>query len=114
METDFDLFGDMQTIPVGLRPHDDIVSQLNKLDYNLLGCRVGTVWKVCKRDQKIKCLVEFADLPQTPARVFDPKRGHRTPDYLLIIPASTPVFPNISALVGTSRMGLVRMTVLLE
>lgn len=113
IDTDLDLFGNLSTIPVGLKHNEDIVSQLKRLDYNLLGCKVGTVWKVIKKEQIIKCLVEFADLPQTPQRVFDPKRGHRIPDYLLILPESAPVFRNLSSLVVTSKLGLVRVTVIL-
>ncbi len=113
LSTDFDIFGDPPTIPIGLKPNEDIVSQLNKLDYNLLGCKVGTVWKVSKRSDKpkLKRLVEFADLPQTPSRVFDPKRGHRQVDYLLIIPSNVPIY---SSMMNTDKLGLIRVTHMIE
>ena len=52
-----DLFGEVLTIPIGLRPNEDVVTQLSKLDYGLIGCRVGTVWKVNKGVGKVKKLV---------------------------------------------------------
>lgn len=108
LEEGCDWFGDdVNTIPIELRPNEDIVNQLSKLDYNLLGCRVGTVWKVIKAEKKIKQLIEFADLPQTPTRVFDFKRGHRIPDYLLVLPEDTPVYRSRgSSLMEAKRLGL--------
>lgn len=52
--TDFDIYGEAPTIPIGLKPKEDIVNQLKKIDYNLLGCKVGTVWKVSKSESKPK------------------------------------------------------------
>lgn len=88
------------------------MTQLSKTGYSLLGCKVGTVWKVNKSVRKIKQLIEFADLPQTPSRVFDYKRGHRRPDYLLVLAEGTPVYHSrVSSLVGVERLGLAQIQV---
>ena len=47
----------MATFPVGLRPKEDLVSQLCKLDAGLLGCKVGTVWKVSRKTFKIRRVI---------------------------------------------------------
>ena len=67
----------------------------------MLGCKVGSVWKV-NRGGKIKKLDEFADIPQTAHRLFHAKRGHKTADYLMIVPDKTPVVK------GKDKVGIVK------
>lgn len=109
---DFNLFGNVETIPLALKPNEDAVTQLKNFNGSFLGCKVGSVWKVHKNDLKIKKLIEFADLPQTPQRIFEHKRGHRIPDYLLIIPDKTPVFS--SSATSHSKEGLVKTCFMTE
>ena len=74
-----------------METNKEIVAQLKSLHGSLLGCKVGSVWKVNRGSAKIKKLDEYADIPQTPHRVFHAKRGHNTADYLMIVPDKTPV-----------------------
>lgn len=53
---------------------------------NSMGCKIGTIWKVNRQKRKMKQLINYVDLAQTPARVFGFKRGHTAPDYLLLVP----------------------------
>ena len=106
---DGNLFGEVETIPIGLEPNKDVVSQLRNFSGSYLGCKAGSVWKVNKYSRKIKKLMEFADLPQTPSRVFDSNRGHRVPDYLLIVPEKTPVYSTASSH-SKDKEGLVRVS----
>ena len=55
---------------MALKPSEDAVIQLKNFNGSFLGCKVGSVWKVHKNDKKVKKLIEFADLPQTPQRIF--------------------------------------------
>ena len=64
------LFSDVDTIPMGLQSHGDLVTQLKNCSSSFLGCKVGSVWKVNKVKEKIKRVTEFADLMQTPQRIF--------------------------------------------
>jgi hypothetical protein len=59
---------------------------------NAMGCKIGTIWKVNRQKKKMKQLINYVDLPQTPARVFGFKRGHTAPDYLLLVPESHKVY----------------------
>jgi hypothetical protein len=94
---------------VGLEPNKDTTTQLKALNASFLGCRVGSVWKVNIAYQKIKQLQAYADLIQTPTRVFEPKRGHRIPDYLLIISDKAPIYSTL-ARSNTGTLGLVETT----
>lgn len=98
LDKDFNPFGDVPTFPVSLHPDEDVVTQLSQLDYSLLGCKVGTVWKISKDVKKMKQIVQYADLVQTASRLLNYKPGHRIPDYLLILPATTPIYEHIECL----------------
>jgi len=106
------LFGNVETIPLGLKPNEDAVTQLKNFNGSFLGCKVGSVWKVHKNDSKIKKLMQFADLPQTPQRIFEHKRGHRIPDYLLIVPEKTAIFSSSAS--SQSKEGLVKVSFMTE
>ena len=45
------------TIPIGLDPNKDVVTQLKNFNTSFLGCKVGSVWKVNKADRVIKKIV---------------------------------------------------------
>ena len=42
------------------------MTQLKNFNGSFLGCKVGSVWKVNKIDKKIKKLMQFADIVQSP------------------------------------------------
>jgi len=110
------MFGDMPSIPIGLRPNEDILTQLERLEYSLLGCKVGSVWRVHKNIGKIKRMVTYADYQLTPARLFDTRRVNRKPDYLLVVPHNAPLYnvSSLSSMSGGEKLGLVRVTVVHE
>jgi hypothetical protein len=61
--------------------------------------------------KKIKLVVNYIDLPLTPQRIFDYKRGHSIPDYLLIVPESQEVFRSFPIEKKTEKMGIVSIVV---
>jgi hypothetical protein len=77
------------TLP--LRAEESVVSQISKMEH-IFGEKMHSVWKVNRGTRKIKQLIDYSDLPQTPARLFNYKRGHRIPDYLLVVTSAFPYF----------------------
>jgi len=94
-EQQIDLFGDVPSIPIPMWQEENIFTQLTKIEKNILGCTVGSIWKVTKSNKKIKRLLDFVDVAVTPARLFNYRRGHRIPDYLLIVPSNQSVFRSL-------------------
>jgi hypothetical protein len=68
---------------------------MGRISQGILGIRTASIWKVTRYRRKVKRLVHYVDLPQTPARIFGYLRGHGTPDYLLLVPDTMPVFRNL-------------------
>lgn len=87
-----DLFDDHASMALTLDDDEEVHQQLARLSVNILGCRTASIWKVIRHRRKVKRLVYYVDLPQTPARIFGYLRGHATPDYLLVVPDTYTVF----------------------
>jgi hypothetical protein len=99
---------------VPLCQEGDIFSQLKQIERNFLGCSIGSIWKVSKFNKKIKRLIDFVDVAITPARIFNYRRGHRIPDYLLIVPFKQIVFRSIESEIGSREQSLGLVKVNLE
>jgi len=51
----FEPFGDInKLIPLNLKLDEDVVKQIKNLDPLVLGCEIGSVWKVNKQTKRIK------------------------------------------------------------
>ena len=67
-----------------------------------------------KQSKKIKRIQQYADLPQTPFRIFDPKRGHRVPDHLLIVPDKTAIYSGEVSGGVDAKLGIVQISCFAE
>jgi hypothetical protein len=108
-----DLFEEGCSVPLALDDDEEVQQQLARISPGILGVRVASVWKVLRQRRKVKQVVSYVDLPQTPARLFAFLRGHATPDYLLIVPESHSVFRSSSGLLEgrRERLGIVSVAV---
>lgn len=110
LSEDCPIFGEMMTVPVGLQPNEDLYNEVFGLDPELLGCKIGSVWKVSRKTKKVRQLAHYSDFPQSASRIFEGKSGHGRPDYLLIVPEEAQVWQGVSSLVKKDRLGLVRVS----
>jgi hypothetical protein len=84
---DCDIYDEaLPVFPLSLNDDEEVHQQLSKIGPSVFGCRVGSIWKVCRKMKKIKLIQNYIDLPQTPSRIFTFRRGHSIPDFLLVVP----------------------------
>jgi hypothetical protein len=101
-----DIFDEANSLPLTLNDDEEIHQQLARIG-PVLGCKAASIWKVSRQRRKIKQIVHYNDLPQTPARIFDYKRGHAIPDYLLVVPDSHSIYRSMAIENRRERVGIV-------
>ena len=91
---------------------EDINQQLARLSLGVLGCRVGSLWKVSRLRKKIKRLTKFVDYQMPPSRIFGYVRGYTAPDFSLVVPDKHPIFRGSSLMEERQeRWGIVTVAV---
>jgi len=97
---------------LALEEDEDIHQQLARIAPSVLGCRVGSLWKVSRLRKKIKRLTKFVDYQMPPNRIFGYVRGYTPPDFILVVPDKHSIFRGTSLMEEKQeRLGIVTVAV---